>query len=51
VVEHLDLEQLTGADEVAGNLDVGLGRRRVAAGVIVLCGARSYVQQQGRRIV
>lgn len=35
MIANLDLEQLAGANEVAGNLDVGLGRRGVAAGMVV----------------
>ncbi len=31
MVEHFDLQKLTGADEVAGDLDVGFARRRIAA--------------------
>ena len=35
VVENLDLEQLTSADEVTRNPDVRLTRGRIAAGVVV----------------
>ena len=43
MVEHFDLEQLAGTNEVARHLDVGLARRRIAAGMIVLCVAKVYV--------
>ena len=46
MVEHFDLQKLTGADEVAGDLDVGFARRRIAARMVVLCDARSYVQSR-----
>ena len=45
VVEHLDLEQLPGPNQVPGHLDVRLRGTRVARGVIVLCDAPSYVQR------
>ena len=35
VVEDFDFHQLTGADEVTGHFDVGFGRLRLAARVIV----------------
>ena len=35
VVEHFDFEKLASADEVAGNLDVGFARGRIAARMIV----------------
>ena len=35
VVEHFDFQKLASADEVAGNLDVGFARGRIAARVIV----------------
>ena len=46
VVEHFDLEQLPGADQVARHFDVGFRWRRIAAGMVVLCAARTYVQRQ-----
>lgn len=43
MVNHVDLQQLPGANEVARHLDVGLGGSRVAGGVVVheyhRCGA------------
>ena len=39
MVEHFDLQKLTGADEVAGDLDVGFARGRITARMIVLCEA------------
>ena len=44
MIEHLDFEELARPDEVAGHFDVRLGRRRLAARVIVLCVHPSYVQ-------
>jgi len=44
VVQHLDFEELAGADQVARDLDVRLRRGRVAAGMIVLCEVPIYVQ-------
>ena len=35
VVEHFDFQKLASADEVAGNLDVGFARGRIAARMIV----------------
>ena len=43
VVEHFDLEELTGPDEFAGDADIRLGWRRIATWVIVLCEVRDYV--------
>ncbi len=43
MIEHLDLENLAGANQIPGHLDVGLARRRVPAGMIVLCVAKVYV--------
>jgi hypothetical protein len=44
VVEELDLEELTGANEIAGHFDVRLGRRLIAAGMAMLCAHASYVE-------
>ena len=44
VVDHFNLQQLPGADQIAGHTNVGLARRRVAARMIMLCEAPSYVQ-------
>ena len=35
MVKHFDFQKLPGADEVAGNLDVGFARGRIAARMIV----------------
>jgi hypothetical protein len=35
VIEDFDFDKLAGSDEIAGNLDVRLGRRRFAAGMIM----------------
>lgn len=35
MVKNLDLEELAGADEIAGDADVRLGRRGLAAGMVV----------------
>lgn len=42
MIKHVDLHQLTGSDQVAGHLDVGLAGRGVAAGMVVH-------EYQGRR--
>ena len=47
VVKHLNLEQLAGAHEVAGDADVRLGRRRVAAGMIVNQHHRRGIRRHG----
>jgi hypothetical protein len=48
VVKNLDLEKLSGADEVAGDADVRLGRTWLPAGMVVLCAAWLYVLRAGR---
>ena len=35
VVQHLDLQELSRANQVAGHFDVGFGRRGIAAGMIM----------------
>src|ERR1051325_8632205 len=35
VIEHLDLEQLPGADQISRNLDVRFGGRRITAGMVM----------------
>jgi hypothetical protein len=44
VVEDINLQKLAGADEVAGDLDVGFTGRGITAGMIMLCGTPIYVQ-------
>ena len=44
VVKNFDLEELAGADEIASDADVRLGRIWLTAGMIMLCGAPVYVQ-------
>jgi hypothetical protein len=44
MVQNVDFNQLTPSDEVTCDFDVGFGRTRIATRMIVLCGARSYVQ-------
>jgi len=44
MVEDFNLEELAGADEIAGDADVRLGRGRFAARMVVLCEAPTYVQ-------
>ncbi len=44
VIDQLDVDGARGVAELARDLSVGGARRRVAAGVIVLCGVPSYVQ-------
>ena len=46
VVKNFDLEELSGADEIASDADVRLGRSWLPAGMIMLCAARVYVQLQ-----
>lgn len=43
VIEHFDLQELPGPDEVTGHFDVRLTGARLPARVIVLCGAPVYV--------
>jgi len=43
VIEHLDLQKLTSADQIPGNFDVGLRGGRVAGGVVVLCAHQGNV--------
>ncbi len=43
MIEDFDLEHLTRTNQIAGHFDVRLRRRRVAAGMIVLCVAKVYV--------
>ncbi len=43
MIEHLDLENLAGANQVPSHLDVGLAWGRIPAGMIVLCVAKVYV--------
>jgi hypothetical protein len=44
VIEDFDFQKLPGANEVAGNFDIGFARGGVSARVVVLCEAPSYVQ-------
>ena len=44
VVNQLDLQQLTGATQIARHFDVGFRGRGFTARMIVLCEASSYVQ-------
>jgi hypothetical protein len=44
MVQHLDLEKLPGTYQVPGNFDVRFRRTRVAARMVVLCEAPSYVE-------
>ncbi len=44
VIKDVDFEQLAGADKVAGYLDVALRGRGIAARMVMLCDAPSYVQ-------
>ena len=44
VVEDFDFEKLTRSNEVTSDFDVRLGWSRIAARMIVLCGAPIYVQ-------
>jgi hypothetical protein len=44
VVKHLDFQELTRADKIAGNFDISLRRLRLSRRMVVLCDAPSYVQ-------
>jgi len=44
MVEHLDLDQLAGTNQIASYLDIAFGRRGVAARMIVLCDPPVYVE-------
>jgi len=44
VVENFDFQKLARSDEITSDFDVRLGWRRIAARMIVLCGAPIYVQ-------
>ena len=46
VVENFDFQKLTCANEITGDFNVRLGRSRISARVIVLCGAAIYVQRR-----
>jgi len=48
VVKNLDLEKLSGANQVAGDTDVRLRRCRIATGMIVLWDAGTYVLPYGK---
>jgi hypothetical protein len=45
MVEHFNLQELAGADEVARDLNVCLRRSWIPARVVVLCPARIYVKR------
>ena len=47
MVEEFDFKELTSSNEVAGDLNVGFGRSRITARMIVLCGHPSNVQCLG----
>jgi hypothetical protein len=44
VIENFDFQELTSSNEVTGDFDVSFGRSWLAARMIVLCEAPSYVQ-------
>ena len=46
MVEDFNLQKLPGPDQVTRHLNVCLRRLRLAARVIVLCGAQDYVQSR-----
>ena len=50
VVKYLELEKLSGADQVAGDADVRLRRRRIATGMVVLWEAGVYVRWTAERL-
>jgi hypothetical protein len=47
VIQKIDTNRLCGLSELARNLNVGGARRRISAGMIVLCCAPSYVEWLG----
>ena len=47
VIHDLDLEELTGPDQVPRHFDVLLAGRGIAAGMVMLCDAPMYVQCLG----
>ena len=48
VVKNLELEKLSGANQVAGDTDVRLRRCGIATGMIVLWDAGTYVPPDGK---
>ena len=44
MVNDFNFQKLPGADQITGDLDVRLAWSGVAAGMVVLCNAPSYVQ-------
>ena len=50
VVKNLDLEKLSGANQVAGDTDVRLRRCGIAAGMVVLWDAGAYVRWRAERL-
>ena len=50
VVKNFDLEELSGADEIAGDADVRLGRSWFPAGMIMLWDAGAYVRWRAERL-
>ena len=43
VIEDLDPQESTGADQIAGYSDVRIARLRISPGMVVLCEVRDYV--------
>jgi hypothetical protein len=50
MVDQLNLQQLTGANQIAGHFDVRFRGSGFSAWMVVLCGAPSYVQCQIDRV-
>jgi hypothetical protein len=48
MIEHFNLQNLTGANQVARDFDISFRRGRIPAGMVVLCGAPVYVQRECR---
>jgi hypothetical protein len=46
MVNNFDFQELAGADQIPGGLDVGIAWGRVATGVVMLCGAPVYVEPE-----
>ena len=50
MVKNLDLEKLSGANQVAGDTDVRLRRCGIATGMVVLWDAGAYVRWRAERL-
>jgi hypothetical protein len=48
MIHELELEDFAGFQESSCEAQIGFARARVTRGVVVLCGARCYVQRPGK---